>query len=153
MDENKKTPDDPFIILLVEDNPAHAELVKRSLEGHPVANRIIHISDGETALDYLFRRGAFADPEKSPKPHIVLLDLRLPRVDGLEVLRGIRTSAELEKLPVIILTTSEAEIDAARAYEYHANSFLVKPLDFDKFVRLMEDLGFYWLKWNYYPWA
>lgn len=153
MSENKKTPDEPFIILLVEDNPAHAELVKRSLEGHPVANRIIHISDGETALDYLFRRGAFADPEKSPRPHIVLLDLRLPRVDGLEVLRGIRTSAELEKLPVIILTTSEAEIDAARAYKYHANSFLVKPLDFDKFVRLMEDLGFYWLKWNYYPWA
>jgi CheY-like chemotaxis protein len=95
----------------------------------------------------------FADPEKSPRPHVVLLDLRLPRIDGLEVLREIRTSAGLEKLPVVILTTSEAEIDAARAYEYHANSFLVKPLDFDKFIRLMEDLGFYWLKWNYYPWA
>jgi CheY-like chemotaxis protein len=146
-------PDEPFVILLVEDNPAHAELVKRTLEGHPVANRIIHISDGETALDYLFRRGAFADEEKSPRPHVVLLDLRLPRVDGLEILREIRTSDALEKLPVVILTTSEAEIDAARAYEYHANSFLVKPLDFDKFVRLMEDLGFYWLKWNYYPWA
>jgi CheY-like chemotaxis protein len=104
-------------------------------------------------LDFLFRRGVFADPEKSPRPHVVLLDLRLPRIDGLEVLREIRTSAGLEKLPVVILTTSEAEIDAARAYEYHANSFLVKPLDFDKFIRLMEDLGFYWLKWNYYPWA
>jgi CheY-like chemotaxis protein len=148
-----KKPDEPFVILLVEDNPAHAELVKRTLEGHPVANRIIHISDGETALDYLFRRGAFADAEKSPRPHVVLLDLRLPRVDGLEVLQEIRTSDALEKLPVVVLTTSEAEMDAARAYEYHANSFLVKPLDFDKFVRLMEDLGFYWLKWNYYPWA
>jgi CheY-like chemotaxis protein len=148
-----KKPDEPFVILLVEDNPAHAELVKRTLEGHPVANRIIHISDGETALDFLFRRGAFADAEKSPRPHVVLLDLRLPRVDGLEVLREIRTSDALEKLPVVVLTTSEAEMDAARAYEYHANSFLVKPLDFDKFVRLMEDLGFYWLKWNYYPWA
>jgi CheY-like chemotaxis protein len=95
----------------------------------------------------------FADPEKSPRPHVVLLDLRLPRIDGLEVLREIRTSAVLEKLPVVILTTSEAEIDADRAYAHHANSFLVKPLDFDKFVRLMEDLGFYWLKWNYYPWA
>jgi CheY-like chemotaxis protein len=143
----------PMIILLVEDNPAHAELVKRSLEGHPVSNRIIHISDGESALAYLFRRGEFADPEKSPRPHVVLLDLRLPRVDGLEILKEIRTSPEMEKLPVVILTTSEAEMDAARAYEYHANSFLVKPLDFDKFAKLMDDLGFYWLKWNYYPWA
>jgi CheY-like chemotaxis protein len=143
----------PMIILLVEDNPAHAELVKRSLEGHPVSNRIIHISDGESALAYLFRRGEFADSEKSPRPHVVLLDLRLPRVDGLEILKEIRTSPEMEKLPVVILTTSEAEMDAARAYEYHANSFLVKPLDFDKFAKLMDDLGFYWLKWNYYPWA
>lgn len=149
----EKRPEEPFIILLVEDNPAHAELVKRSLEGHQVANRIIHLSDGEAALDFLFRRGIFTDPEKSPRPHVVLLDLRLPRVDGLEVLREIRTSSELEKLPVVVLTTSEAEIDAARAYEYHANSFLVKPLDFDKFVQLMDNLGFYWLKWNYYPWA
>lgn len=149
----EKKSDEPFVILLVEDNPAHAELVKRSLEGHTVANRIIHINDGEKALDFLFRRGAFADPEQSPRPHVVLLDLRLPRVDGLEILREIRTSAELEKLPVVILTTSEAEMDAAKAYEHHANSFLVKPLDFDKFVQLMEDLGFYWLKWNYYPWA
>ncbi len=153
MTNTENMPEGPFVILLVEDNPAHAELVKRSLEGHPVANRIIHISDGETALNFLLRRGDFADPEKSPRPHVVLLDLRLPRVDGLEILKEIRTSAELEKLPVVILTTSEAEIDAARAYEYHANSFLVKPLDFDKFVRLMDDLGFYWLKWNYYPWA
>jgi CheY-like chemotaxis protein len=153
MNRKETTPEEPFVILLVEDNPAHAEMVKRALEGHPVANRIIHLTDGEAALDFLFRRGVFADPEKSPRPHVVLLDLRLPRIDGLEVLREIRTSAGLEKLPVVILTTSEAEIDAARAYEYHANSFLVKPLDFDKFVRLMEDLGFYWLKWNYYPWA
>ena len=153
MNRKETTPEEPFVILLVEDNPAHAEMVKRALEGHPVANRIIHLTDGEAALDFLFRRGVFADPEKSPRPHVVLLDLRLPRIDGLEVLREIRTSAGLEKLPVVILTTSEAEIDAARAYEYHANSFLVKPLEFDKFVRLMEDLGFYWLKWNYYPWA
>ncbi|WP_051361221.1 response regulator [Desulfuromonas sp. TF] len=153
MDREEKPSEEPFVILLVEDNPAHAEMVKRALEGHPVANRIIHLTNGEAALDFLFRRGVFADPEKSPRPHVVLLDLRLPRIDGLEVLREIRTSAVLEKLPVVILTTSEAEIDAARAYEHHANSFLVKPLDFDKFIRLMEDLGFYWLKWNYYPWA
>jgi CheY-like chemotaxis protein len=144
---------DPLLILLVEDNPAHAELVKRTLEGHPVPNRIIHLCDGEAALNYLFRRGPYVDPATSPRPHVVLLDLRLPRVDGLSVLKEIRTCAELERLPVVVLTTSEAERDAARAYEYHANSFLVKPIDFDKFVQLMDDLGFYWLKWNYYPWA
>lgn len=153
MNAREKMPDEPFIILMVEDNPAHAQLVKRALEGHPVANQIIHVTDGEMALNFLFRRGDFANPEVSPRPHVVLLDLRLPRMDGLEVLREIRTSAELETLPVVILTTSEAESDVAKAYEYHANSFLVKPLDFDKFTRLMADLGFYWLKWNYYPWA
>jgi CheY-like chemotaxis protein len=125
MDRKEKPSEEPFVILLVEDNPAHAEMVKRALEGHPVANRIIHLTDGEAALDFHFRRGVFADPEKSPRPHVVLLDLRLPRIDGLEVLREIRTSAVLEKLPVVILTTSEAEIDADRAYEHHANSFLV----------------------------
>jgi CheY-like chemotaxis protein len=144
--------EEPFLILLVEDNPAHAELVKRSLIDHQVTNRVVHLSDGEAALSYLLRRGPFADPAKSPRPHVVLLDLRLPRVDGLEVLRQIRTSPELEKLPVVILTTSEAEQDVAKAYEFRANSYLVKPVDFGRFARLMADLGFYWLKWNYYPW-
>jgi CheY-like chemotaxis protein len=150
---NKPAPGEPLTILLVEDNAAHAELVKRSLEGHRVENRVVHVSNGEAALDYLFRRNAFNDPDRFPLPHMVLLDLRLPRVDGLEVLRQIRTAPELEKLPVVVLTTSEAERDVAKAYEYHANSYLVKPLDFDKFSSLMDDLGFYWLKWNYYPWA
>jgi CheY-like chemotaxis protein len=141
----------PLNILLVEDNNAHAELVKRSLEGHAIPNRIIHVSDGESALDYLFRRGRFTDPDHSPLPHFVLLDLRLPRADGLEVLRQIRTAPELDKLPVVILTTSEAERDVAKAYAYHANSYLVKPLDFDQFSKLLDNLGLYWLKWNYHP--
>lgn len=145
-------PDEPLIILLVEDNPAHAELVKRSLEGHRVPNTVVHLTDGEAALHYLLRRGRFADPAASPRPHVMLLDLRLPRIDGLEVLRRIRTDPELEKLPVVVLTTSEAEQDVAKAYEFRANSYLVKPVDFDRFARLMADLGFYWLKWNYYPW-
>jgi CheY-like chemotaxis protein len=145
-------PDEPFLILLVEDNAAHAELVKRGLEDHRVPNRIVHLCDGEAALHYLLRRGPFADPARSPRPHVVLLDLRLPRIDGLEVLRQIRTSPELEKLPVVVLTTSEAEQDVAQAYEFRANSYLVKPVDFDRFSRLIADLGFYWLKWNYYPW-
>ena len=144
---------EPFTILLVEDNPAHAELVLRSFEDHRVANKIIHLSDGESALDYLFRRGVHADPKDSPRPHVILLDLRLPRMDGLEVLQEIRASEDLHTLPVVILTTSEAERDVAKAYEQHTNSYVVKPLDFEGFTALMEDLGFYWLGWNYYPWS
>ena len=86
------------------------------------------------------------------KPHVVLLDLRLPKVDGLKVLERIRKSEGLEKIPVVILTTSHAEMDVGKAYEHHANSYLVKPLDFEKFTKLMDDLGFYWLGWNHYPW-
>ena len=144
---------EPFTILLVEDNPAHAELVLRSFEDHRVANTIVHLSDGESALDYLFRRGLYANPEDSPRPHVILLDLRLPRMDGLEVLKEIRASDDLHTLPVVILTTSEAERDVAMAYEQHTNSYVVKPLDFEGFTALMEDLGFYWLGWNYYPWS
>jgi CheY-like chemotaxis protein len=140
-------------ILFVEDNEDHAELVMRSLEDHRVANRIHHLSDGEAALDYLLRRGQYADPESSPRPHLVLLDLRLPKIDGLEVLQEIRSHKELERLPVVILTTSYTEIDVSKAYAHHANSYLVKPLDFEKFSRLMKDLGFYWLNWNHYPWS
>ncbi|MFB3133695.1 MAG: response regulator [Rhodothermales bacterium] len=144
---------EPFTILLVEDNPAHAELVLRSFEDHRVANRIIHLSDGETALDYLFRRSPFTDPEKSPRPHVIFLDLRLPRMDGLEVLKEIRASDDLHTLPVVILTTSEAEQDVTKAYEQYTNSYVVKPLDFEGFTALMEDLGCYWLGWNFYPWS
>ena len=145
--------DEPFTILLVEDNAAHAELVLRSFEDHRVVKKIIHLSDGESALDYLFRRGPHADPEKSPRPHVILLDLRLPRMDGLEVLKEIRMSDELQTLPVVILTTSEAERDVAKAYEQHTNSYVIKPLDFEGYTTLMEDLSYYWLGWNYYPWS
>lgn len=143
----------PLTILFVEDNPDHAELVMRNLEDHRVANSIHHVSDGETALDYLFRRGKWTNPEKSPRPHLILLDLRLPRIDGLEVLARIREDQSLARIPVVILTTSKAELDVGRAYESYVNSYIVKPLDFEKFNSLMEDLGFYWLGWNHYPWS
>lgn len=141
------------MILLVEDNPAHAELIMRILEEHKVANRIYHVSNGEAALDYLFRRGKYADEEVSPRPHLILLDLRLPRIDGLEVLKEIKTSPETRLIPVVILTTSEADRDMTRAYDSHANSYLVKPVEFDAFTKLLNDLGFYWLAWNKHPYA
>ncbi len=136
-------------ILLVEDNPDHAELVMRSFEQHKIANQIIQVGNGEEALDFLFRRGEYTDPATAPRPNVILLDLRLPRINGLEVLKEIKGDPEIRKIPVVILTTSEAEQDVAKAYEHHANSYLVKPIDFDKFTELMDELGFYWLMWNH----
>lgn len=144
---------EPLVILLVEDNPDHTELIQRSLAEHRVANQVRHVADGEAALDYLFRRGVFAAPERSPRPHLILLDLRLPRIDGLQVLATLKADAELRRIPVVIITTSEADRDLARAYEHHVNSYLVKPVDFEQFTRLMDDLGFYWLVWNRQPWS
>ena len=143
---------EPLVILLVEDDRDHAELILRAFEDHRVANKVYHVLDGEAALNYLVRKGEYASPEKSPRPHLVLLDLRLPKIDGLEVLKRIRGCEGLAKLPVVVLTTSAAETDVARAYEHHANSYVVKPVDFEKFNQLMDDLGFYWLGWNHYPW-
>ncbi|MBC8553564.1 MAG: response regulator [Candidatus Brocadiales bacterium] len=143
---------EPVTVLLVEDNIAHAELVIRSFEDHRIANKIYHVSDGEEALDYLFRRGDYAEPAKSPRPHVIFLDLRLPKIDGLEVLKEIKSTREVEKIPTVIFTTSSAEMDVAKAYEYHANSYLVKPVNFEKFNQLMDDIGFYWLAWNHHPW-
>lgn len=148
---NKAVKNSPAIILLVEDNRAHAELVRRCFEDHPIANSVYHISDGEAALDYLLRRGKYADPKQSPRPNLVLLDLRLPKVDGLAVLKEARTSGKLRHVPIVILTTSEADGDMAKAYELRASSYLVKPVDFEKFSRLMRELGLYWLGWNEMP--
>ena len=128
------------VILLVEDDPDHAELIMRSFRDHRMTNRIYHVSDGEAALDYLFRRGAYADQRKSPRPHVILLDLRLPKVDGLEVLKEVKSAEGLRRIPVVIITTSQAERDIAQAYNGHANSYLVKPVDLDHFTQLVDDL-------------
>ena len=142
---------EPIIILLVEDDPAHAEIVRRNFVNFRMANRpvqLVHVADGEDALDYLFSRGKFQNPGQSPRPNLILLDLRLPKVDGLEVLKIVKADADLVSIPVVILTTSSAEADVAKAYESHANSYLVKPMDLSQFNKLMDVLGFYWLVWN-----
>ncbi len=140
------------LILLVEDDDAHAEIVRRNLADFRIANRIVHVSDGQSALDYLLREGAFAEGgEPAPWPDLILLDLRLPKVDGLEVLRRVKAHPELRRIPAVILTTSAAESDVVCAYEDGAGSYLVKPIDFDKFKGLMETFGFYWLAWNRFP--
>ena len=139
---------EPVMVLLVEDNDDHAELVLRQMAEHRIANEVIRLADGQEALDYLFRMGKFEDPHSSPRPHVIFLDLRLPKVDGLEVLKALKDSDDLRDIPVVVLTTSEGERDVARAYLNHTNSYVVKPVDYHKFRDLMDNLGFYWMSWN-----
>ena len=142
---------DPILILMVEDDLAHAEIVRRNLEEFRVANRIVHVTDGQAALDYLFRQNGYAGEAGKPLPNLILLDLRLPKVDGLEVLRRIKEDDQLKRIPTVVLTTSGAESDMVNAYTHGAGSYLVKPVDFDKFTKLLETFGYYWLAWNRFP--
>lgn len=135
-------------ILIVEDNPAHAELIMRALHRHNLATGVLHLTNGEQALDYLFRRGPYENPLDSPRPQLVLLDLRLPRVSGLDVLQAVKQSEDLVHIPVVVLTTSRAEQDVTSAYARNANSYLVKPVEFEQFSEMLRDLGLYWLNWN-----
>lgn len=135
-------------VLLVEDNDDHAELVTRQLAEHVSNARLTRVVDGQEALDYLFHHGRYSDPLENPRPHVVFLDLRLPKVDGLEVIKIVKESEDLRKIPIVVLTTSESERDVTRAYVNHANSYVVKPVDFQKFRDLMNELGIYWLNWN-----
>ena len=138
-------------VLLVEDDEDHAELVRRNLMSQIVRCRITHVNNGESALDYLHRRGSYSEPDKSPRPDLILLDLRLPRVDGMTVLAEIKSAPELQTIPVVVLTSSAAHPDVSQAYLRHANSYLVKPLDLVSFEGLMKELGLYWFTWNQSP--
>src|SRR5512133_2137096 len=116
-------------ILFIEDDAAHAEITLRNFKKNRISNHVVHLSDGQQALDYLFRQGEYKDPEHSPKPDLILMDLRLPKVDGMEVLEKIKEDECLKNIPTVILTTSDAELDISKAYNYNVNSYLVKPLD------------------------
>jgi CheY-like chemotaxis protein len=134
-----------FRVLLVEDDPDHAELVRRGLETSPSRLELAHVADGESALEYLRERA----PRDAPgRPHLILLDLRLPRMDGLEVLREIKASPDLRDIPCVVLTTSRAEGDMLKAYRLHANSYLVKPGEYERFVELIAGVERYWLRQN-----
>lgn len=141
----------PLHILLVEDNPDHAELVRRNLESFSAPSHLHHVEDGEAAIAYIFGQGVYADRAQFPAPDLVLLDLRLPRMDGLEVLRLVKSHPTLHRTPVVVLTTSDADRDVAMACEFHANSFVTKPVDFRRLSSLLKDLGFSWLAGNKNP--
>ena len=141
----------PKIILLVEDNPSDIALTQRALAKSRIANELVVAEDGQEALDYLFGAGKYADRDASEIPALVLLDLKLPQVDGLEVLRRIRADDRSRRLPVVIMTTSKEEQDVAQSYDLGANSYIRKPVDFKQFVESVEHLGLYWLVLNEPP--
>ncbi|HEY8232107.1 MAG: response regulator [Vicinamibacterales bacterium] len=138
----------PLRVLLVEDDLDHAELVKRGLEECRANVVLVHLEDGEAALRYL---GGRDSPDAPDRPHLILLDLRLPRIDGLEVLREIKASPDLSDIPCVVLTTSRAEGDMVKAYRLHANSYLVKPGSYESFAELMAEIERYWLRQNSRP--
>jgi two-component system response regulator len=139
------------LILLVEDNPDDEALTLRALTKSRVANKVEVARDGAEALDFLFCRGAYADRDPLEQPQIILLDLKLPKVDGLEVLRQIRSEPRTRMLPVVILTSSKEEQDLIAAYSNGANSYVRKPVDFNQFVDAIKQLGLYWLILNEAP--
>lgn len=135
-------------ILLVEDNDDDVELTRRAFARGNLINELIVVRDGQEALDYLFATGAYADRDAASLPHLVLLDLNLPKINGLEVLRRIRSAETTKRLPVVVLTTSKEEKDIFGSYDLGANSYVRKPVDFAQFTEAVQQLGLYWLVLN-----
>ena len=141
----------PLEILLVEDNPHDAELTIRALKSRNLANHLVHVADGQAAVDFLLGAGAYAGRETKDQPKVVLLDLKLPKVDGVEVLRQLRADPRTKLLPVVVLTSSREESDVVQTYELGVNSYIVKPVDFENFSEAVCQLGLYWLLMNEPP--
>ena len=139
------------VILLVEDNPDDRILTVRALKQHNISNEIKEVKDGQEALDYLFGEGEYAGRDTAIQPQIILLDLKLPRVDGLEVLQKIRADSRTRRLPVVILTSSNEQKDRISSYDLGANSYVRKPVDFNEFIEAARQLGMYWLMLNEAP--
>lgn len=142
---------DEVEILLVEDNPQHVELTLRALRKQNLANNVLVAKDGAEALEFIFATGAYAERRIENGPKVILLDLKLPKVDGLEVLRQIKSDERTNAIPVVVVTTSEQEQDVVESYKLGVNSYIVKPVSFDKFVQAVSELGFYWMLLNKSP--
>ncbi len=139
---------EPVEILLVEDNPNDAELTLYALEKHKLANHIEIVRDGADALDYVFCKGNYADRRFADLPKLILLDLKLPKVDGIDVLRKIKSDQHTRAIPVVMLTSSREERDIVESYRLGVNSYIVKPVDFEQFTKAVQQIGFYWLLLN-----
>lgn len=138
-------------ILLIEDNPHEAELTIRGLRKYNLANKLVHIDDGEEALDFIFAKGNYANNKKRIQPKLILLDLKLPKVDGLEILKRVKTNESTKTIPVVILTSSKEEKDIIESYKIGVNSYIVKPVNFDSFISAVADAGLYWVLLNQNP--
>jgi two-component system response regulator len=138
-------------ILLVEDNVSDAELTIRALRKKNLTNNLIHLKNGAEALDFLFAKGAYADRDPLKIPKVILLDLKMPKVNGLEVLAKIRGDERTKKIPVVVLTSSKEDPDIEACYALGVNSYIVKPVEFDNFFNAVSELGFYWLLLNQVP--
>ena len=138
-------------IILIEDNAADAELTMRALAGHNLKNKIILLRDGEEAIEFLLSKGRYTDRNQRNKPKVIILDLKLPKIDGLDVLRTIKNDPNLNTVPVVMLTSSKEERDIIRSYQLGVNSYIVKPVEFDKFADAVKDLGYYWMLLNEPP--
>jgi two-component system, response regulator len=141
----------PVDILLVEDNPTDVELAIRALKKSGLANNIFTVNDGEEALDFLYCRNKFEHRNPNHTPKIILLDLKLPKVDGLQVLRTLKADEEKKIIPVIVLTSSNQEKDMVESYKLGVNSYIQKPVDFDQFISAVNQIGYYWLLLNQFP--
>lgn len=135
-------------IILIEDNVFEAELAMRALAKNNLANKVLHIDDGEEALDYIFSRGKHLGRKSEPLPKLILLDLKLPKVNGLQILKEIKENPATKSIPVVVLTSSQEERDIVESYKLGVNSYLVKPLNFESFSNAITNLGFYWLLLN-----
>lgn len=139
-------------ILLVEDTAYDAELTIRELRKHNMANNLVHLKDGEEALDFMFCRGQFEERNKAPvNPKVILLDIQMPKVNGIEVLQQLKADPRTQSVPVVILTSSRENPDVKKCYELGANSYIVKPVNFEGFAESIRNLGFYWLLLNQPP--
>ncbi|MDI6776120.1 MAG: response regulator [Syntrophales bacterium] len=141
----------PVNILLVEDNEDHVELTLRALRNNNLINEVYVVKDGEEALDFLYHRGKYADVGEFPLPGLILLDISLPKISGLEVLETLKKDPELKAIPVIVLTTSAREEEMARSYAGGANSFVTKPVNFEEFVKKIKEIKLYWTITNSLP--
>jgi len=143
--------DADFEILLAEDSPADAEMTLRALRGHNLANHVHWVKDGEAALDYVLGRGAYAGRDPARVPKLVLLDLKMPKVDGIEVLRQLKENAQTRAIPVVVMTSSNEERDIVESYRLGVNSYIVKPVQFEAFLETVAKIGLYWLITNRVP--